>query len=849
MLRKTAKQEIITIDFNQPISSEQAMILERLIQHSRQTLLKGSFYMLSCWASHRVETADGVIDIQLSRSVLVMADEVYLVNATLKSQEVLQTCQNYLGFSLPKYADLLKTFFLDRKIEIAAQTKSCTETPVSIYYIEVKEIDPLAMDKLEANFLAQYLQFQLTTRDKLFGAVSGIFCFPNERPLLFTLDNTTCQLMLSLRLTHGLVSRKSHRHPELMRYEVIGERIATPSSTEGLPLGVYRSLGRLIPDAHFTMLRLKQTNLNVVKIQRSRSVYQNQIRNIKQKYLSSKILSPIFSELANTTKALDILVRRWTAMHVKPTSYVYLPNSKRLISVQVMRHVAGKTLFDLIQDDRSKRRGEKSGHPLAAIELIRLARECALAVLEQTIHLGMVHNDIKPENMMVSDDGRRVRLIDGDTLTTLHGTGYGLLGIGTLGYLGAEHLFEHGHIGPKSDVYSLYVVLKLLFGGEQELTHDLDSAKQLSLLSVRHVMFAGLFAGIFDLTFQEKDKIKNLLYSMSRPVPQDRCSLEEVVNCLESFILERDRGFGLVEPALLLDTYTVAQFFRSELWRMALHKSWNDLTHLDQLVGLFSDSAKWRVLEDNEYCVSYFVQTLHCPLLYNFTNKAAISNFVASLVADVKDFLIDIKNMSNIANDYQERLQAFVDKWGTSLYRDAIFDRIRAVENIYTHLTMTYQEYNFTIDHLYLLVYGEPGHEGKLLKALNQQYRYLDCIADMIQELELGFSRIHCGLPESSESEIYHIEGGYLPRGRFGYERHHAGDQLPDPRQSGVSRVAIPISRSTGASPIFSLFGRGAGQAYSPSPDSDDSLLSKSSRSNSVDSTQNDRGLRLRHSM
>ncbi|MFD8423742.1 Stk1 family PASTA domain-containing Ser/Thr kinase [Streptomyces sp. NPDC059466] len=135
-------------------------------------------------------------------------------------------------------------------------------------------------------------------------------------------------------------------------------------------------------------------------------------------------------------------------------SYVYL----------AMEYVAGCTLRDVLRE-----RGALQ--PRAALDVL----EPVLAALGAAHRAGFVHRDMKPENVLIGDDGRvkvadfgLVRAVDTVTQTT------GSV-LGTVSYLAPEQI-EHGSADARVDVYACGVVLyEMLTGGKP---HSGDSPAQ-----------------------------------------------------------------------------------------------------------------------------------------------------------------------------------------------------------------------------------------------------------------------------------------------------------------------------------------------------------------------------------
>ncbi|MEV8305975.1 Stk1 family PASTA domain-containing Ser/Thr kinase [Streptomyces flavidovirens] len=131
-------------------------------------------------------------------------------------------------------------------------------------------------------------------------------------------------------------------------------------------------------------------------------------------------------------------------------SYVYL----------AMEYVAGCTLRDVLRE-----RGALQ--PRAALDIL----EPVLAALGAAHRAGFVHRDMKPENVLIGDDGR-VKVADFglvravDTITSTSTTGSVL---GTVSYLAPEQI-EHGTADTRADVYACGVVLYEMLTGAKPHT-------------------------------------------------------------------------------------------------------------------------------------------------------------------------------------------------------------------------------------------------------------------------------------------------------------------------------------------------------------------------------------------
>ncbi len=128
----------------------------------------------------------------------------------------------------------------------------------------------------------------------------------------------------------------------------------------------------------------------------------------------------------------------------------------------VMELVRGRTLRDLLRE-----RGALS--PALAVSIL----EPVLAALAAAHRAGLVHRDVKPENILLSDDGAvkvadfgLARAVEGDQSSTRTG-----LMMGTVAYCPPEQI-SRGSADARSDVYSAGVLLFELLTGTPPYSGD-----------------------------------------------------------------------------------------------------------------------------------------------------------------------------------------------------------------------------------------------------------------------------------------------------------------------------------------------------------------------------------------
>src|SRR5690349_17869682 len=114
----------------------------------------------------------------------------------------------------------------------------------------------------------------------------------------------------------------------------------------------------------------------------------------------------------------------------------------------VMEHAGGRTLRDLLREGR-----------LDPVEALDIA-DGVLTALAAAHAAGLVHRDVKPENVLIGDDGR-VKVADFGLARAVEATSYSIADgtlLGTVAYLAPEQVTS-GAADPRADIYALGVLL------------------------------------------------------------------------------------------------------------------------------------------------------------------------------------------------------------------------------------------------------------------------------------------------------------------------------------------------------------------------------------------------------
>ena len=127
----------------------------------------------------------------------------------------------------------------------------------------------------------------------------------------------------------------------------------------------------------------------------------------------------------------------------------------------VMELVEGGTLRELLTE-----RGPMPPHAVAAV------LRPVLGGLAAAHRAGLVHRDVKPENVLISDEGE-VKIVDFGLVRAVAAAGITSTSVilGTAAYLSPEQVRD-GNASPRSDVYSAGIVAYELLTGESPFSGD-----------------------------------------------------------------------------------------------------------------------------------------------------------------------------------------------------------------------------------------------------------------------------------------------------------------------------------------------------------------------------------------
>jgi serine/threonine-protein kinase len=212
----------------------------------------------------------------------------------------------------------------------------------------------------------------------------------------------------------------------------------------------------------------------------------------------------------------------------------------------------GETLKSIIENER-----------LSVDESIRIARQIADG-LAKAHASGIVHRDVKPENVMITKDGV-AKILDfglAKTVDTTTLTNPGAM-LGTIAYMSPEQL-KGGEVDPESDVWSLGVILYEMLSGVRPFHGEYLQAVAYAILNEEHVAISELCPDI------PKGLAKIVERMLAKDPAKRFADGEEVVAALDSLTGNGSASGAHTLTRLRVSSRTRRRLTRAAIWCAAL---------------------------------------------------------------------------------------------------------------------------------------------------------------------------------------------------------------------------------------------------------------------------------------
>ena len=176
--------------------------------------------------------------------------------------------------------------------------------------------------------------------------------------------------------------------------------------------------------------------------------------------LEEVVAIKVFQQVVQNTKGLERFRRE-----MKLSRKLIHPNVVRIYEFGTWRGARYITMELLKGLDLEEYAAERGG-TLPTSQALSLMMQCCDGLVAAHKQ-GIVHRDIKPQNLFVVDGGKRLKIMDFGIAKVSNSTSISITGVrvGTPRYMAPEQIQGGGHVGPAADLYALGGVMYELFTG------------------------------------------------------------------------------------------------------------------------------------------------------------------------------------------------------------------------------------------------------------------------------------------------------------------------------------------------------------------------------------------------
>jgi serine/threonine protein kinase len=176
--------------------------------------------------------------------------------------------------------------------------------------------------------------------------------------------------------------------------------------------------------------------------------------------LEEVVAIKVFQQVVQNTKGLERFRRE-----MKLSRKLIHPNVVRIYEFGTWRgarYITMELLSGLDLEEYLK----SEGGTLPTAQALSLMMQCCDGLIAAHKQ-GVVHRDIKPQNLFVVENGKRIKIMDFGIAKVSNGTSISITGVrvGTPRYMSPEQIQGGGQVGPPADLYALGGVMYELFTG------------------------------------------------------------------------------------------------------------------------------------------------------------------------------------------------------------------------------------------------------------------------------------------------------------------------------------------------------------------------------------------------